>query len=48
MDREPLERLGLAVTFVLVLGATGIAVPTLPANSTATFTLNCNVTATGQ
>ncbi len=39
---------GGSTTIAFLQGATGIAVPTLPANSTATFTLNCNVTATGQ
>jgi uncharacterized repeat protein (TIGR01451 family) len=37
-----------STTIALLQGATGITVPTLPANSTATFTLNCSVTATGQ
>lgn len=37
-----------STTIALLQGASGITVPTLPANSTATFTLNCSVTATGQ
>lgn len=37
-----------STTIAYLQGASGIAVPTLPAGSTATFTLNCSVTATGQ
>lgn len=34
-------------TTIAYLQGAGITVPTLPGNSTATFTLNCNVTASG-
>ncbi len=37
-----------STTIAYLQGATGIIVPTLPGSSTATFTLNCSVTATGQ
>ena len=36
-----------STTIAYLQGATGITVPTLPGSSTTTFTLNCNVTATG-
>jgi uncharacterized repeat protein (TIGR01451 family) len=36
-----------STTMAYLQGATGITLPTLPAGSTATFTVNCSVTATG-